>query len=157
MEFNYPSPGFYFQVCLGPETFSFKEVSGIGATITYEDIKSGGEDGLVYKAFKQMNYTNLELKRGFVPKNSFIGIIIDSMVALSVASKLSNGFPMVPLSSIFPLVVNLLDENGMPAYTWVFYNPILEGWQISGFDAMKNDYLTETITISYSDFIVFNQ
>ncbi len=145
MEFSYPSPGFYFQVKIGTEAYSFKEVSGISFTANYEEIKSGGEDGYPYKAFQRMNYSNLELKRGFIAKDSLLGKFVKSSGEIS-------GVPMEPISKIHPLIVNLLDEDAEPSFSWIFYNPILIGWKIGAFDSMKNDYLTESITLSYTHF-----
>lgn len=145
MKFSYPSPGFYFQVKIGAEAYSFKEVSGISFTADYEEIKSGGENSFPYRAFKRMNYSDLELKSGFVAKDSLLGKFVKSSGEIS-------GVPIEPVSKIHPLVVHLLNEKALPSFSWAFYNPVLIGWKIGAFDAMKNDYLTESITLSYTHF-----
>lgn len=58
----YPTVGFYFQVTIENETYSFKEVSGISSEVSTEEITEGGENRFKYKVPTHVKYSNLELK-----------------------------------------------------------------------------------------------
>ncbi len=138
----YPSPGFYFEVKLGNETYSFKEVSGIASEITTEEIAEGGENRFKYKVPSGIKYNNLELKRGLVPKGSNLFTWINNT--------LQQGFskPIKPKE----LEVSLLNEDGKKTLTWNFSGTWPVGWNSSSLNSMSNEVLIESISLSYNFF-----
>jgi phage tail-like protein len=142
MEPPYPSVGFYFQVILDKQTYSFKEVSGISAEITTEEITEGGENRFKYKVPSGVKYNNLELKRGFIPKSSNLFVWINNSLSLGLDS------PIKPKT----LEISLLNEEGNKVMSWSFANVWPVGWNSSSLDSMSNEILIESISLSYNYF-----
>ncbi|WP_452223623.1 phage tail protein [Lacinutrix chionoecetis] len=138
----YPVAGFYFQVKVGTEAYSFKEVSGISSEINTEEIAEGGENRFKYKVPTVTKYTNLELKRGVVAKNSNL--------LTWVNNSLSQGFskPIKPKK----LEVSLLNREGDIIMLWDFVGAWPVGWSTANLDAMNNEVLIETLSFSYNYF-----
>ena len=139
---EYPSVGFYFQVKIDNETYSFKEVSGISSEVNTEEIAEGGENRFRYKVPTHVKYNNLELKRGLIPKESGLFTWITNTI--------ENGFT----SSIKTKAteVTLLNEEGNAIMLWNFVNAWPVGWNVGSLDAMSNDILIESMSLSYNYF-----
>ncbi|MAN28795.1 MULTISPECIES: phage tail protein [Mesonia] len=144
MEFSYPAPGFYFQVKIGLQTYSFKEVSGIEFSTDFEEIASGGENDFKYKAFSRRKYSDLELKKGFIPRDSLLAEFLNFSIINSPA--------VISKLKMYPIIVHLLDKEGTPSQSWIFYEPVPSKWKLGNLDAMENNYLMESITFSYNHF-----
>ena len=54
--------------------------------------------------------------------------------------------PIVPM----PLLVFLLDENGMPMRSWSFANAYPVNWEVEAFNSMKNEVAIEKLELSYT-------
>jgi phage tail-like protein len=142
MTFDYPSPSFYFKVKIAGAMYSFKEVDGISVEMDIEEIAEGGENGFKHKVPTRPKFSNLELKRGFVPKDSMLGKLCSSILI----NPSLNGFKRTQI------LVHLLDEKGAPAISWSFNDAWPISWSIGKFDAMENSYAVESIKFSYSYF-----
>lgn len=143
MAINYPAPAFYFQVQIAGSTFSFKEVDGISVEMDTEEIAEGGENGFKHKVPTRPKFGDLELKRGYVPKDSMLGEFCSTVLLNPVLS----GFVRVPI------LVHLLDDTGVPSVSWSFFDAWPISWNIGKLDAMDNSYVVESLKFSYSYFI----
>ena len=142
MDLVYPSVGFYFQVKLDNEAYSFKEVSGISSEINTEEIAEGGENRFKYKVPTGIKYNNLELKRGLVP--------VDSPLYTWVRNTLEQGFAKAIETKSFTVL--LLNEEGESVVLWNFEGVWPVGWNVASLNSMTNDVLIESITFSYNYF-----
>jgi phage tail-like protein len=138
----YPSVGFYFQVMLDNQAYSFKEVSGISAEITTEEITEGGENRFKYKVPTGVKYNNLELKRGLVPKSSNLFVWINNALTLGLDKTIKTK----------ALEISLLNEKGNKVMSWSFVNVWPVGWNNSSLNSMNNEILIESISLSYNYF-----
>lgn len=142
MEPVYPSADFYFQMTLDNQTYSFKEVSGISSEITTEEMAEGGENRFKFKVPTGVNYSNLELKRGLIDKNSSLFKWIDSSLALGLET---------PIKSK-TIEVSLLNEEGNKVMSWSFVGVWPVGWNRSSINSMNTEVLIESISLSYTYF-----
>ena len=138
----YPSVGFYFQVKIGRETYSFKEVSGISTEINTEEIAEGGENRFKYKVPKDVKYSNLELKRGILQKESALVKWVNETLQLGFSN------PISPKT----IEVSLLNEKGSVTISWNFVGSWPIGWNVASLNSMNNEVLIESITLSYNFF-----
>lgn len=147
----YPPVGFHFNVrivsplSLGAEAMgadidnSFKEVSGITATVKTKPVNEGGENRFSYSVPERTEYSNLVLKRGYISK--FSGFA--EWVMARMESTLKD--PIKPQH----IMVSLLDEEGGILTSWFFVSAWPVKSEISNFDAMENKYLVESIELNY--------
>ncbi len=142
MSKQYPSPGFYFQVQIAKDTYSFKEVDGISVEMDMEEIAEGGVNAYKHKVPTRPKFTDLELKRGFVPKNSLLGKLCASILMDPVLDNIKRT----------TMTVHLLDEKGKPSMSWSFYDAWPISWNVSKLDAMDNNYAVESLKMTYSYF-----
>lgn len=142
MAIDYPAPAFYFQVEIAGASFSFKEVDGISIEMDTEEIAEGGENGFKHKVPVRPKFSDLELKRGYVPKDSMLGELC-STILLS---------PVLTSFARISILVHLLDEEGTPSISWSFYDAWPISWNIGKLDAMDNSYVVESLKFSYSYF-----
>ena len=148
----YPPGAFYFSLSvLGSATplamltdidASFQEASGIQAEFEVESLSEGGENRFSHQLPKAAKYTNLQLKRGVVTQDSFIG----EWVGLTVGANLS--LPIVPQN----LLLTLLSQDGVPSIAWLFVNAYPVRWETAAMNSQENKLLTETLEFSYNYF-----
>ncbi len=138
----YPSSGFYFQVLLNNETYSFKEVSGISMEINTEEITEGGENRFKYKVPTGLKHSNLELKRGVIPKSSDLN--------RWVYNTLTSGFDKRIETKT--LEISLLNEKGDKIMTWSFVDAWPISWNSAPLNSMDNEILIESMSFSYKYF-----
>ena len=146
----YLPAAFYFKVVFGSSAAaaaapmqadtSFKEVSGIGAEVSTEDVPEGGENRFVHKLPKGVTHGNLELKRGIASMTSPLVVWCRSVMEMDFM------VPIVPQ----PLVVYLMDETGVPIRAWSFANAFPIKWEVEGFSSTKNEVAIEKIVLSYN-------
>ena len=146
MDPTYPPVSFYFQLSFsgssGKADTSFKEVSGISMEMGIEEITEGGINGYKHRVPTTVKYSNLVLKRGFVPKNSD--------VARWCQETLEGGLEETIETK--NIIVSLLDENDSPLKSWSFVNAWPVKWAISDFNSMNNEIAIETLEFAYSYF-----
>ncbi len=138
----YPAVGFHFQVKLNNQAYSFKEVSGISSEITVEEIGEGGENRFKYKVPTGTKYNNLELKRGLIAKNSELLTWVNNSLTQGFSGRIKTK----------PLEISLLNEKANKILTWSFVGAWPIGWNSASLNAMNNEVLIESITLSYNYF-----
>ncbi|PLX24270.1 MAG: phage tail protein [Salinivirgaceae bacterium] len=145
---NAPEPalGFRYRVSISgindADEMGFSEISGLTSELETEQVFAGGENNFVYNLPKQVKSSPLVLKRGFFNSNSSIAQWINNV--------LSNGFPgNVEAKDV---VIQLINENDDPIISWTLYNTYPTKWEVSGFNAMENKMVVESITLNYSRF-----
>lgn len=165
---NYPAGAFHFSVkVLDPVTLgsfamnlaagdfgsilssydaSFQEVSGIESQFEVEEVKEGGENRYVHRLPRHAKYSNLVLKRGVVPKLSFLS----EWFGLTIGASLS--LPIVPLN----VIVMLLNEDGWPIVAWFFAGAYPIRWEMAPMDSLENRILIERLELSYNYFVRLN-
>jgi phage tail-like protein len=141
---GYPVTGYYFKVSflatLGMADTSFKSVSGLSVKLETEDVVEGGENRYVHKLPTKVTHSNLVLKRGIGKLTSPLVIWCKSVFEADFA---------VPIASM-PVLVQLMNEKGIPVRVWNVMNAFPVSWQVEEFDSMKNEVAIETIELSYT-------
>lgn len=137
----YPPVGFYFKVTFGlvdlPEVeCNFQEVSGLDASFEMETVKEGGQNQFVHRLPTNPTFGNLIVKRGMLVNTALIQWFDEAL----------QNFNFQPVQ----VAVNLLNKEGKPLASWVFENAIPVKWSVSGFNAMENSLVAESIELSYN-------
>lgn len=143
MAFDCPQPGFHFSVVFElfpqfPNDIQFQEVSGLSVSTEFESWPEGGENRFSHQLPKKLQYGDLVLKRG-----KFLGSGV-----LHWARQATEGFEYKPTN----LMISLLNDKHLPLYNWYVVNAIPKSLQISGFNAMNNEIVVETLTLNYQYF-----
>jgi phage tail-like protein len=143
MAFEYPQPGFHFTVLFElfpqfPNDIRFQEVSGLTVTTQFQAWPEGGENRFVHQLPTRLQFGELVLKRG-----KFLGSGILHWVRKAVEN-----FEFKPTN----LMISLLNEDHIPLYNWYVVNAIPKQLQISGINAMNNEIVVETLTLTYQYF-----
>lgn len=147
---KFPPQGFYFSVeILGTATSvqeaGFQEVSGISATMGKDTIQEGGENRFVHKVPKNIEYTDLQLKRGLIVADSQFGDWCLEHLSDGLNSKIS----------VKDLIVHLMDTaTKSPIMSWAFARAYPVKWDVSQLDARKSDIVVESLHITYAYFTV---
>ncbi len=155
---NYPLPGFHFQVDFlfegksktdfqGPQESHFQEVSGIKASMNIEEYEELGFIGQPRGLINGRRFDNLILKRGF-----------------TYSSKLMSWFETCLYrkeTTHVPVLVTLLNtstkaEKGKPVISWLFYQAFPVSIEYSGLDAMRSEYVIESLELRHSYFVVLD-
>lgn len=143
---DYPPVSFHFSVSfiglMALTDYKFQEVDGIGAEISVEEIKEGGENRFSYQVPIRSKFNTIELKRGLVPAGS--------LLAKWCTDTLTDGFSekIVPMT----LLVSLLDESAIPIMAWKINNAWPIGWNVSKLNAQENTIAIESIKLSCTHF-----
>jgi phage tail-like protein len=148
---QYPLPAFYFSVSeFGDATpaeqdaidASFQEVSGLTVEQTFEEVVEGGENRFVHRLPKAAKYKNLVLKRGVLNAQSGLA----KWFADSLEGNLSRAIETKNLQ------IQLLDENGSPAFAWSVYGCYPAKWQVGSFNSGGNKIAVETLELAFTYF-----
>lgn len=123
-----------------PIDAAFREASGIDPHVDVEEIVEGGVNAYVHRVPGVTKHANLVLKRGFVTKASGFA----AWATATVGSMLST--PIVTRG----INLSLLGADAQPVATWTFADAWPVKWEVGGFDALRNEVLTETLEIAYS-------
>ncbi len=143
MDFDYPAPGFHFLVVFEllqqfPNDVRFQEVSGLSVSTEFEAWPEGGENRFAHQLPKNLQFSELVLKRG-----KFMGSGV-----LQWARQAMEGFQFKPTN----LMISLLDDTHLPLYNWYVVNAVPKRLEISGINAMNNEILVETLALNYQYF-----
>lgn len=143
MAFDYPQAGFHFVVVFElfpqfPNDIRFQEVTGLTVSTQFESWAEGGENRFTHQLPKQLQFTDLVLKRG-----KFLGSGI-----LHWARKAVENFEYKPTN----VLISLLNEDHMPLYNWYVVNAVPKSLAISGINAMTGQVVVESLTLSYQYF-----
>lgn len=167
---KYPLPGFHFQVDFlfsmqdkykyrSFENAGFMEISGIKAGLEFEEktSKDGKKDGQYRELGNNGNphkfpsgrkFDNITLKRGMTYSSKLASWFESSLYNLQITP--------------IPILISVLNVGGTktekhkPLISWLFYDAYPVSWEYSGFDAMKSQYIIESIELHYSYFILLD-
>ena len=143
LDLNRPITGFHFLVTfeLFPQTpfdVRFQDVSGLSMSMATETISEGGENRFQHKLPTRASFSDITLKRGLFVHTELY----------KWCKKAIEDFEFQPLN----LVISLLDENHIPVHVWRVFNAIHTKWELSSFNAEKNEVVIETMVITYNYF-----
>ena len=143
MAFDYPQPGFHFVVVFElfpqfPNDIRFQEVRGLTVNTQFKPWPEGGENRFTHELPERLQFTDLVLKRG---KFLCSGI-------LHWARQAVENFEFKPTN----LMISLLNENHLPLYNWYVVNAVPKQLDISGINAMRNEIVVESLTLTYQYF-----
>lgn len=140
----YPPVGYFFTVTfvnngadfgtnLAQNAFdcNFKEVGGLTSEIQMEYFAEGGVNDMQHPLPKGAKFGNITLKRGLLIKSELANWMYDSL----------ENFPVVPRE----LVIILLGPLAVPVAGWHVTGAYPIKWEISGFNAMDNAIVIESI------------
>lgn len=138
-----PLTGFHFLVSfeLFPQTpfdVRFKEVNGLSMSLNTESVTEGGENRFVHKLPVRSAYSDITLKRGLFVYTELYRWCKNAI----------EDFDFKPLN----LIINLLNEEHVPLYSWRVFNAIPTKWELSAFNAEANEVVVESIVLSYNYF-----
>ena len=143
---DYPPVSFYFSVTfvgvMALTDYKFQEVDGIGAEISTEEIKEGGENRFAYQVPTRSKFNNIELKRGLVSAGS--------LLAKWCTDTLTGGF--TDKIATQNLLISLLDEDAFPIMSWNVNGAWPVAWNVSKLHAQENNIAIESIKLAYTYF-----
>ncbi len=123
----------------------FSEVSGIGAEITYDEVREGGQHDTIYYLPGNIVYSNLVFKRGLAT--------FGSEILQWCFDTLSSKNNIVEPKNI---VVSLLDADQKSYMTWNFFEAFPVKWQVGEFNAQVSGIAIEIIEVRYNK-MTYNQ
>ena len=141
MSRNDPLPAFCFKVTITinghtqGEAF-FKSVSGLKMESEVTEYKAGGTNHSTYKLFGGTKWGNIVLKRGFTASESLLSW---RKAWLSPSGERSRA----------TIKIEQLDTQLKSKYTWEFVDGWPAKWELSEFDASKNEVAIETLEIAH--------
>ncbi|MEB3362419.1 MAG: phage tail protein [Synechococcaceae cyanobacterium] len=119
-----------------PLDIRFQEVTGLQASISTRDDPTAASSLYQRKIPNGITYVDLELKRGMV---------LGSPLRLQV-QKAFNDFTFTRSD----VLLTIYSETGLPITAFLFSEAIPISWQISNLDAKSEDFLIETLKLSYT-------
>ncbi len=136
-----PLPAFCFRVSISGvgidgEAF-FKSVGGLKAETEVVDFRAGGVNHSTYKLVGATKWPNLVFKRGFSGADGIIKWR---------NTWLNGGTEKVTRAKI---TITQLDTQLQPRFEWVFREGWPCKWELSEFDASKNEVAIETLEIAH--------
>lgn len=139
-----PPVEFYFQVefHLGNQRIaaSFQEISGLEQEMTLVDSKMVGNDGVKFKAPKEITHANITMKRALEPLSE------------DLSSWINRCFNYITDGYITPcnLVISLMDSESNSIACWACSHAYPIKWNLGILDAQKSGLAIETMTITYN-------
>jgi phage tail-like protein len=118
-----------------PVDILFQKVSGIGSKVNTVPVEEGGQNLYTQSLPEKIQHDNLVLERGLV---IFSPLSIEFNLAMS-------GFQFAPSN----VLVNLLNDTGLPVAAWLFLNAYPVKWSVSDLDADNNAVVVEHLELSY--------
>jgi phage tail-like protein len=139
-----PLPAFCFKFDLfgkgsGDQAF-FKSVSGLSYEAEVVEVREGGVNDTTFKLVGPMKWKNLVLKQGFVALQPQ-----QESTLLDWREKWMTGEEMTRATGKIILLDTALNEMA----TWTFFRGWPIKWEISEFDASKNELSIETLEIAH--------
>ncbi|MDC9722999.1 MAG: phage tail protein [Urechidicola sp.] len=150
----YPPVAFYFKLSFSGVSrkveASFKEVSGISIEKGVEEITEEGNP-FIHRVPTAVKYPNLVLKRGIITKDSEL----TKWCLNSIGDNLLGTDSLSETITTKNIVVQLLNEKGVPLKSWNFVNAWPVKWSFSDFNSMNNEIAIERLEFAYSYFKPF--
>ncbi|MDL2322908.1 phage tail protein [Bacteroidales bacterium OttesenSCG-928-A17] len=139
-----PPVAFYFQVEFHADPkipdMAFLEVSGLSMEMETESLKEGGQNDFTYQLPVRSKQGRLILKRSLNEMSN----TLEQWIKNNLESGLSKGF--TPLN----VTVSLINQDGSPVAQWLCDNAYPVKWEISPFNAMKNELVIESLELNYN-------
>lgn len=140
--FDLPLAGYHFSVVFElpqfPSDIRYQEVSGLTVSAEFESLSEGGENRFTHQLPARLNYGDLTLKRS-APIGSGVSYW---------ARKALEEFEFKPAN----LLISLLTKDHIPLANWYVVNAFPKRLDISGFNAMQSEIVTETLVLGYHYF-----
>lgn len=136
-----PLPAFCFKVtitidgCRSGEAF-FKSVGGLSMETEVVDYRAGGVNHSTYKLVGATKWKNLVLKRGFTAS--------EELLKWRKAWLMPSGE-----KTRAKITIEQLDTQLQPKASWIFIGGWPCKWELSEFDAAKNEVAIETLEIAH--------
>lgn len=143
-----PPTAFRFEVSFSGKSRSigvaaFQEVSGLDSSIDVETVAEGGVNDFQHRLPKPIKQGTLKLKRGLEPAGDDLVDWCKDTIEDHLLNKIE---PM-------DVMIQLLDREGGVQRQFEVQNAWPIKWDVSPFDAMKNELIIETIELSYNQSI----
>lgn len=146
MDDGYPPVSFCFIVSIAGAPVdvdsSFSEVSGLSVEREELTLKQGGENRYNLRLPGHSKFSNLVLKRGMLklssPLASWCTETLESDLSRQIATK--------------DIVVSLLDRSRQVLASWAVAKAWPIKWNVSTFDAAKDEIAVETLEFAYTYF-----
>jgi phage tail-like protein len=140
-----PLPVFCFHVSLpsiGGEAF-FKSVSGLRYETEVVPVREGGQNFTTYQLVGATKWSNIVLKQGFTRESNVSGMLKWRKEWLKPGG-----------GNRVDGVITQLDTALNTQVSWTFTRGWPVKWEISEFDASKNELAIETLEIAHEGIIV---
>jgi len=143
---KYPLSGFYFNVKFTPSVddavSGFKEVSGLEVKIKTKPVTQAGDTVPRYLPKGSPLYKNLVLKRGFFINSGFNDWCFDTFHNFNIK-----------LRDIDIELLSIQNDSKTISAAWHVIDAYPVSWNLSSFNAQKNDVVIESVELVYSHFV----
>lgn len=134
--------GFHFKVEFADvgtdDDMRFQEVTGLGAEVTTEELREGGQNLFIHRLPTGVKYGNVVFRRGFFNDSELARWCRDAVENFTFAPK--------------DVTVYLLNDAHEPLATWQFLQAYPVKWSVSDFKAQDNSLVVETLELAYQRF-----
>lgn len=114
----------------------FSECSGLEATVKFDEVREGGENGFVHRLPGRVEYGNLVLKRGFAKSNELFRWFVTVFNRSSIERK--------------EITVRLVDQRGAMVMQWHFQKAYPVKWSGPSFKAGDNTIAIESLELAHN-------
>lgn len=140
---GFPVTSYYFKVLIGGTELGFREVSGIKATVEVEEVEEGGTRNEAPKILKKMNFESVSLKKGLVKGHS---MAIEVFEQFNLKFNIHSSGETLTYNDV---IITMMSGDDKDIFSWILHEAYPLSWEISGFDAMKNELSVETLELNY--------
>ena len=138
---NDPHPAYCFKVTVSINGLSsgeafFKAVSGLKMETEVTEYRAGGVNDSTYKLVGATKWTNIILKRGFTASRELLEWRENWLKADGAKTRAT-------------IKIEQLDTKLASKYTWTLVEGWPCKWELSEFDAAKNEVAIETLEIAH--------
>lgn len=139
----FPHLSFAFQVVVDGlgGVAAFSEVSGLEASVKFDEVRAGGENGFVYRLPTRTEFGNLTLKRGWVD-NEFFRWMLDRGTQPKESTRRS-------------VTVQLVDRHTkrpVRGASWTFVQAFPVKWSGPSLKASENAVAIESVELAHHGF-----
>ena len=139
---SYPLPGFYFQVTMGLEMWSFQEVSGLNTEVEVLNYRHGKSKQLGnYKMPGRPSTTDAVLKKGMFRGDTFLFEWFQGNLTELVRKDVT---------------ICLLNEYHIPEIIWILSNAFPVKIESSTLNSTDSAVAVESVTLSYDELQIEN-
>lgn len=139
-----PFGAFQFKVDLGLASDAaaiFSEVSGLEASMRYDEIKEGGQNHFVHRLPTRVEFGNLILKRGYTTDNEFY-----NWCSSTLRGKIDRRLVTISLVSYEA------GPSPTPVYSWTFLDAYPVKWSGPQLRAEDRSMAVETLELAHRGF-----